>query len=312
MKSNVFVSMLMAASLGLVGCGEKSSSDGDAGASDEGSGGEAGDGEAGSGGVGEGDGEGEAGEDTGGAETGGGSESGGEEGGVGFIQDPDGGGVSVECSVFEQDCPEGEKCMPWANDGGNSWNATKCSPVDPNPAQPGDACTVEGSGVSGVDNCDVAAMCWDVDPETNEGTCVAFCSGTESDPSCDDPATQCSIANEGVLILCLPTCDPLTQDCAEGQACYPFQDGFVCAPDASAGDGVFGDPCEFLNACDEGLFCADANTVPGCAGSIGCCSEFCELPDGACMGAGQTCEPAFEEGMVPPGYENVGLCLLPQ
>jgi hypothetical protein len=237
-------------------------------------------------------------------------------GGCGFLCDPDGGGVNIECDVWAQDCSEGQKCMPWANDGGSSWNATKCSPLDPNPAQPGDACAVEGSGVSGIDDCDVSSMCWDVDPETNMGTCIAFCSGSEANPVCEDPSTTCAIANEGVLILCLPNCDPLLQDCIEGQACYPIDDDFACAPDASAEMGVFGNACEFINACDPGLFCANPDAVPNCAGG-GCCSTFCDLsdPDGsaACPGAagGQECVAWYEEGQVPPGYENVGACAIP-
>jgi hypothetical protein len=250
-----------------------------------------------------------------------GDESGGETTGsvttVGFIQDPDGGGVSIECDIWAQDCPEGEKCMPWANDGGSSWNAMRCSPLDPAPAQPGDECTVEGSGVSGIDNCEVSSMCWDVDPETNMGTCAAFCMGSEANPVCEDPNTSCVIANEGVLILCLPNCDPLLQDCAEGQACYPIDDGFACAPDASGEMGLFGEPCEFINVCDPGLFCANADAVPDCAGSSGCCSSFCDLTDPMagmnCPGAagGQDCVAWYEEGQAPPGFEDVGACAIP-
>ncbi len=236
--------------------------------------------------------------------------------GIGFITDPDGGGVSIECSVWDQDCGEGEKCAPWANDGGNAWNATKCVPVDPNPAQPGDTCTVEGSGVSGIDTCDVSSMCWDSDPETNEGTCIAFCTGSENNPVCDDPTTSCSIANEGTLILCLPSCDPLLQDCSEGQACYPIDNAFVCAPDASGEDqGADNDACEFINGCDPGLGCVNPEIVEGCAaGAAGCCQNFCDLTaapaDQGCAGS-ESCEPWFEEGNVPPGYEDVGVCALP-
>lgn len=234
---------------------------------------------------------------------------------TGFITDPDGGGVSIECSVWDQDCGEGEKCSAWANDGGTAWNATRCVPLDPNPAQPGDPCTVEGSGISGIDTCDVSSMCWDVDPETNEGTCVAFCTGSENAPVCDNPTTSCSIANEGVLILCLPTCDPILQDCAEGQACYPIDDSFVCAPDASGEDaGADNDPCEYINACDQGNICVNPEIVDGCpAGSGGCCQAVCDLSDPMATGctANETCEPWFEEGNVPPGYEDVGVCALP-
>lgn len=235
---------------------------------------------------------------------------------TGFITDPDGGGVSIECSVWDQDCAEGEKCAPWANDGGAAWNATRCVPVDANPAQPGDPCSVEGSGVSGIDTCDVSSMCWDVDGETNEGTCIAFCTGSENAPVCDDPTTSCSIANDGVLTLCLPTCDPLTQNCAEGQACYPIDNSFVCAPDASGEDqGADNDPCEFINACDMGNICVNPAIVQGCpAGSGGCCQNVCDLSaDPADQGCDtmETCEPWFEEGMVTPGFEDVGVCALP-
>jgi hypothetical protein len=234
----------------------------------------------------------------------------------GFIQDPDGNSVSIECSVWDQDCPEGEKCMPWANDGGNAWNATRCSPVAPDPGQPGDPCTVEGSGVSGVDTCAVASMCWGVDPETNEGTCVAFCMGSENNPVCDDPTTACSIANEGTLILCLPTCDPLLQDCMDMEGCWGIDQDFVCAPDASGKMGAYGDPCEYLNVCDAGLACVPPEFVPNCA-AAGCCSPFCDVSDpmsgAACPGAGggQDCIPWFEMGQAPPGYEDVGVCGIP-
>lgn len=235
-----------------------------------------------------------------------------------FIQMPDGGGVAIECDVWAQDCPPGEKCMPWANDGGNSWNATKCSPVDPNPGQVGDECSVEGSGVSGVDSCDVASMCYYVDPDTNMGICVGFCMGSEAAPICN-PGYICSIVNNGVLTLCRPECDPLLQDCQDNAACLPATgaDGFTCIIDASGEAGAAGDPCEFINSCDPGLFCADAAGVPGCQGSQGCCSEFCDLsdpmPSSYCSmaGQGQTCVAWFEEGTAPPNLDHVGACVLP-
>ena len=261
--------------------------------------------------------------DTNQATTAAGSETGqADEGdtGVVFLIEPDGGGVSFECDLFAQDCPAGEKCMPWANDGGSSWNATRCSPINENPGQPGDECTVEGDGTSGLDDCDLGSMCWDVDPETNIGTCVAMCTGDESNPICEDPDTSCAIANDGAIVLCLPACDPILQDCADGQACYPIQDAWSCAPDASGETGVYGDPCEFINVCDPGLICLGAAAVPAgeaCEGAAGCCTEVCDLTDPAgdmqCSGAagGQACEPWYEEGSAPPGYEDVGACSLP-
>jgi hypothetical protein len=248
MNKNLLISILGTALLAVAGCDSDDDGGTTAGASatasgggDESSGGGGDSADSNDAGASDGDSMTSAGESGGADESGGPDDSAGSdtedttETGIssGFITDPDGGGVSIECSIWDQDCDEGEKCAPWANDGGSAWNATKCVPVDANPSQVGDSCTVEGSGVSGVDTCDVSSMCWDVDPETNEGTCIAFCSGSENAPVCDDPTTSCSIANEGVLTLCLPSCDPLSQDCPDGQACYPIDNSFVCAPDAS-------------------------------------------------------------------------------
>jgi Ca-activated chloride channel family protein len=225
----------------------------------------------------------------------------------------------MECDLWAQDCPAGEKCMPWANDGGNSWNATKCTPVDPDPANTGEPCEAEGSGVSGVDDCEEGAMCWDVDTNTNEGHCVSLCTGSPDDPSCEDPTELCTVYNDGVLPLCTAMCDPLVQDCPYEDVCIGAlqADGFTCAPDASGDEGQYGDPCEYINVCDPGLFCTNADNVPGCGASIGCCSEFCDVsnPDAdmTCSGFddGQQCVPWFEEGEAPPGFDDVGACSLP-
>ncbi|MEM9457607.1 MAG: ribulose phosphate epimerase [Myxococcota bacterium] len=223
------------------------------------------------------------------------------------------------CDVWAQDCPEdGHKCMPFSNDGGLAWNDLKCVPIADNPGQPGDPCTVEGSGLSGVDDCDIGAMCWGVDGETNMGTCVAMCSGDQQAPLCEDPETSCAIVNDGVLTICLPSCDPLLQTCAANEACYPVNGVFTCAPDASGPElGAFGDPCEAINMCDAGLFCAAAAAVPDCQSSAGCCSNFCDLgatdPVDDCAGAseGQDCVPAYDEGEGAPGTEDIGLCAIP-
>ena len=141
----------------------------------------------------------------------------------------DGGNTNLECDVWAQDCPADEKCMPWANDGGPRWNATRCSPLDPASDQPGDPCLVEGSAVSGIDTCVISSMCWDVDPDTNAGTCVAFCGGSEANPICDEGLT-CMSGYLGTVNVCVPTCDPgllcleadaVSADCI-GSCCTEF------------------------------------------------------------------------------------------
>lgn len=237
-----------------------------------------------------------------------------QQGGGGFIVDPDGGGMSQECDIWAQDCLEGEKCAAWADGGGSAWNATRCVPVDVDPVGVGEVCTVDGNGVSGVDTCDVGAMCWDVDEETDEGTCVALCEGSPEAPTCAPEGTACSISNQGVLILCLPICNPLADECDDGQGCYPVGEVFQCAPDASGADqGEPGDACSFVNACDEGSGCVNPELVPCPAGSEGCCSSFCDVNgDGAECLEGQECVPWFEMGAEPDMcLEDVGVCSLP-
>jgi hypothetical protein len=233
-------------------------------------------------------------------------------GGVGFIMEPDGGGVQFECDPIAQDCPAGEKCMPWANDGGASWNATRCVAIAADPGAIGDSCTVEGSGVSGIDDCDIGTMCFDVDTETNMGTCIELCSGSIDAPVCNTPGTACVITNDGALTICQAVCNPLATECPPGQGCYLVGELTVCAPDASGDFGVAGDVCEFINACDDGTACLGAATVPDCASGVGCCSPFCTIGDDSTCLEGQTCSPVYPRGQAPlECVADLGLCTLP-
>ena len=232
-----------------------------------------------------------------------------------FIVTPDGGTMgTIECDVFKQDCEEGEKCAAWAEGGGSSWNATKCVKVTGTNV-PGSECMTEGGGVSGMDNCEAGSMCWDVD-ENNKGICVALCKGDAKAPICES-GFSCAIANEGVLNLCLPGCDPLLQDCPGDDLCIPNGDAFLCVLDASGEMGKANDPCEFANSCDKGLVCLNtASASSACMqGSMGCCQPFCEFmegQDGDCQNADQKCVQWFDPMMpIPPGLENVGVCAIP-
>ncbi len=145
---------------------------------------------------------------------------------------PDLGGDAYECDVFMQDCVKGEKCVPWANDGGDIWNASHCTPVDKAPALPGEACAVEGSAASGVDTCVLGAMCFYVDPKSEQGVCVEMCSNSEDAPVCLEGT--CVVQFDGALPLCLQTCDPEAASCVDGEACEPVADKTldtdVCVP----------------------------------------------------------------------------------
>lgn len=230
-------------------------------------------------------------------------------------------GNDEDCDAFAQDCPPCEKCSAFANDGGQSWNDAKCVPVVENPKQPGEPCIVEGNGVSGIDDCDFGAYCWNVDPETNIGECVAMCTGGPEAPVCDR-GFICLVSQVGVLNLCLGLCDPLAEDCEAGDVCLssPQGNGFICVLDASGEEGQQHDPCMFANSCDPGLVCLVHTAADECEPDAqGCCQPYCDLramdPDEACwigsggLDNGQTCQAFFEEA--PEGFENVGACALP-
>lgn len=210
-----------------------------------------------------------------------------------FIQVPVGGGgvYGVECSVWAQDCIAGENCVPWANDGGNVWNSTVCRPIDPLGHPAGDPCVVEDSMVSGFDDCDANSVCFDVDPATLEGTCVAFCEGSGDAPTCADRNQQCVIENEGVVSLCLDTCDPLGDGCDKGRSCVAAQPAtFVCV---RPGESVVGEECTQFIDCMPGSSCLQTEDAAPV------CTSPCSLLDGVCE-LGSTCLPWGETGLCVP------------
>jgi hypothetical protein len=220
------------------------------------------------------------------------------------------GGGGIECDPWQQNCPPGEKCQPWANDGGDDWNATRCTPVDPSGRQPGDPCLVEGNAVSGVDNCALGSLCWNVDPETNEGTCVAMCTGTPDLPVCDDPERACAQTNDGTLNVCLPSCDPLVGDCSDGEGCHPLAGDaslpmFVCAPTGNGIETHSGHATQ----CDPGTIDIDDRGLSSCARHEDpCCATVCDLDAPTC-GDGLTCTPFYDDADLPPDLSDIGVCL---
>lgn len=229
--------------------------------------------------------------------------------GQNFIPTPDSGDPHYPCDAFAQDCPAGQKCVPWAEDG-NAWDGTRCATITGDGA-PGDPCTAPEGVIAGMDDCDFGAICWYVD-ENNQGTCIAQCLGTSDRPICP-AASSCDEAAAGGINLCLPWCDPLPDSCPKSSRCLPTSGGFECVhfdnqPLAQLNEGCVADP-----ECDGGLFCLDAEDASNsCAPDIGCCQPFCAFPGGACPNADQACIPWFDAmGAIPPGYEDLGFCGIP-
>ena len=71
----------------------------------------------------------------------------------------------------------------------------------------------------------------------------------------------------------VPQCNPLTQNCDAGFACYYTVDGFICL---SAGKEDVGSKCPADNDCKKGLMC-----VGKAGSSAGICRPVCAKSGGA-------------------------------
>ncbi|MFO7567056.1 MAG: hypothetical protein R6X02_30710 [Enhygromyxa sp.] len=215
-------------------------------------------------------------------------------------------GSASECDPFMQDCPEGEKCVPYASSGG-TWDANKCVPVLGDKAA-GDPC-VYGGTVEATDDCGPDSHCWNVREIDGEqvGECTEFCQGTPDAPECA-PGTSCLLTANGSINLCLASCDPLAQDCAPGLGCYWANGNFHCV--VTSQDVPLGEPCGFINDCSAGSICTSGETLPDCANW--CCTSFCELGSNEpCPQLETECVPFFPEGEAPPEHVDLGVCVLP-
>jgi hypothetical protein len=216
--------------------------------------------------------------------------------------EPDWGEGPSWCDPFAQDCPEGEKCVPYSYSGG-TWDANKCVPIVGD-GQPGEPCTYGGT-IEAIDDCDGSGMCWNVVEIEGElvGTCTAFCTGTPDNPQCDGDAS-CLIANQGSITLCIDSCDPQAQDCPDGQVCGWSGSGYTCLPDAPPGQS-----CE-ASECPANSLCVQGQLLPECESSA-CCAQYCSVSQPMCDQPGTVCVPLYDRDP-PPGAEDVGVCLLPE
>lgn len=226
----------------------------------------------------------------------------------GFIKDPNDVPYGDECSLYEQDCGEGFKCIPFLPKGAsNIWGHSRCFPLDADAVGLGDACTYQDRPYSGHDNCPERSFCNRLD-ETGEGHCSEFCS-EPNNPLCSQPDTVPYVGCQECECTCEPTCSPLASDCLDGWMCLVTWGLGTCAPDASGEGGYAGDPCEFINACKPGLTCVEGSFVVGCETGA-CCTPYCEVTDPSCP-QGSECLGIWDEGMAPPELENLGWCLDP-
>jgi hypothetical protein len=213
------------------------------------------------------------------------------------------------CDVFAQDCPAGQKCNPYATDGGPKWDADGCVPLDANPSKLGEPCTVDGT--NGPDTCEAGAFClWDSDKFGN--FCEPLCGCSKVNPTCD-AGQSCTSFNAGVVPLCFTLCDPLAPTaCDDGEVCVLDNYKMICRPDGSDDHGVLGDPCQSANGCDPGYSCEyEGYVAGGCKNSAQtCCTPMCDLSAPDCPEGSHCLEYFGGFGLeTPVCLEDVGYCV---
>jgi hypothetical protein len=206
------------------------------------------------------------------------------------------------CEPLAQDCPDGQKCVPHQSDGG-LYGTNKCVPVLGDGA-PGEPCT-PGTAEE-TDDCDASSVCWYLGESGGvvSGTCQPLCTGSPEQPSCPD-GWYCSDYGDDVRYICEWMCDPIAQNCADGEACYGSNtEDFLCL---NAGNRPAGEWCSYTNDCAPGVLC-----LPTCAGES-CCTGICdlELGNAQCDAVPGTECVSLYEGQPPAGFENVGICVAP-
>lgn len=226
-----------------------------------------------------------------------------------FIQTPDALCSVSQCDVWAQDCGDGEKCVPYSSTGDGTFGGcsdSRCSELDPDPRAVGETCTIADGPWSGVDDCDISAFCWNVDPDTNQGVCVAMCAGSEANPACEDEALSCFQYAGTSVIACVPSCDALAPECPPAMTCaMSIANDYapLCISQSLDVPTGTGTDCHFALGCGSGFACVAADSVPGCAGDS-CCTPVCDLATPQCPPEQSVCT------QVPSTAAGVGACVI--
>jgi hypothetical protein len=237
--------------------------------------------------------------------------------------DEDGGECgSVDCSPGDpMACAEGEKCAPYICGSGCCTDTARCVEVLGDKAFDED-CTRDR--VAGNDDCAPTLYCMPNDGTTGgegPGKCMQFCDPTSANATqCDDLGVaggHCFNFNNGTFPVCVPTCDPIAQDCEKAeQGCYFAVDNYFCTnpTDSISGDGGQGSECDTEQGCKAGFACAPKDLFADCTtesnGVInGCCSQYCDTSKDDECPTGMSCIDLEGDA---PGLENVGVCGTPK
>ena len=238
----------------------------------------------------------------------------------GGLDGADGPDPMGECLVWETEaCGDGQKCMPWSDNPDRIPDAYRCCPAQ-GTGVVDDSCTISEYDGSCLDSCENGTMCVLDDPDNLGGVCRPFCNPSAPDCSPDDTCKAFFEALPAVpnVPLCMPKCNPLLQNCAQGTwNCIPDsptpsgQSGFICVPPPPGNEKQLFDACALANDCAPGLVCLTQDRVPGCTFSS-CCSAFCDLSAGDADCRALHPDMVCIDWMSPsPEWSDVGACGIP-
>lgn len=228
---------------------------------------------------------------------------------AGFVAMPDLPTPGEACDPWQDTCPAGQKCKPYA-EGFGPWIGASCVPVADPSTPTGGAC--EAAELSFTDECEGGAVCHGFLGDEESRRCHEICGGSLAQPTCSAACSRC-VSNGGFAGVCLFPCDPRASDCPPGQTCQVLVEAPRLLCGVGPGPSTAGEVCESPGWCTEGTACADAALVPGCADAK-CCTPVCDLdaPDTCAQTLpGTTCSPwpantpDFEASCLPAG---LGLC----
>jgi len=251
-----------------------------------------------------------------GADAGGGTDDAGTPADAGGSTDAavDAGPDPDDCDpVADTGCAAGEKCSWKVESTAPMVGRTTCVPEGT--VAVGGECTWAAADAGGYDDCVGGSWCVG-------GECRPACDAT------DDTCASGSVCSEYVgsfadrenLGACEETCNLITQDCVDGEACYlDLSSGAaLCSPPSSGAESrEQGDDCEFVNDCPLGYGCALNDDPVSPTGLV--CAYYCDAAGGggpACTdtegpGAGFGCESLQDlyTGLPDSIPTAVGICV---
>ena len=240
--------------------------------------------------------------------------------------DPDSCDGQPNCDIFDPEaCDPGLKCIATSCCSGGDmtdghgprcttvYDKNLCTPVDGD-AQVGEPCDFTDIPWWRTDTCAKGLICHAVtnglDNPESDPICHHPCTGSFESPECPgDEICLMVFGHQGGI--CVPSCDPLSPECLEGQRCTDVQNvpGFGCAPLDPTGP-LHAEGCEVSWRCDEGHACVGADQFPdGSCVDDSCCSALCRVDEpNACPTPGQVCVPLWDLDDPDSPWIEYGVC----